>query len=244
MNAYIDISYIFHLLLIMSSLKLTKIISNNTLTRKKVIVLEITSLILYINVLLFTNQSVIFNTFYYIIIFFLFCKSKFIIALLSFLFSYYSQIAIIRIFTNTIYLYKGVLMLFTPYSFFYILMCPLIILIIQIVTRSIKSLILLKKYRYEIKLTIQNKIYNLSAYFDSGNTLKFKDIPVIFLTNELKDKNIEYERLLIEGIGKETSEYLKGKILFQNEEKDVYCAYVNKKSFNGCKCLLNVYLLG
>ena len=33
-------------------------------------------------------------------------------------------------------------------------------------------------------------------------------------------------------------------ILFKDKEKDVYFAYVNKKSFNGCKCLLNVYLLG
>lgn len=135
-------------------------------------------------------------------------------------------------------------MIYRPNGFFYILLCPLLILIIEVITRSIKSLILLKKYRYNVKLTIQNKIYNLSAYFDSGNTLKFKDIPVIFLTNELKDKNFIYEKLLVEGIGKQESHYLKGKIVFENKEKDVYCAYVKKKSFNGCKCLLNVYLLG
>jgi len=135
-------------------------------------------------------------------------------------------------------------MIHNPDGFFYILICPILLIIIEIITRSIKALVLLKKYRYEVKVTIQNKSYNLNAYFDSGNTLKFKDLPVIFLTNELKDKNVEYEKILVEGIGKESSEYLKGKILFDNKEKDVYCAYVNKKSFNGCKCLLNVYLLG
>ena len=134
-------------------------------------------------------------------------------------------------------------MIYTPSSFFYILICPVLLLIVELITRSIKSLIFLNKYRYDIKLTIQNKIYNLTAYFDSGNTLKFKDTPVIFLTNELKDKNVEYEKMLVEGIGFQNSDYLKGKILFRNEEKEVYCAYVNKRSFNGCKCLLNVYLL-
>lgn len=243
MEAYIDISYIFHLLLILSSLKFMNITSSYSLSRRKTIFLEITSLITYINVLLFSNQSVIYNVFYYIIVFFIFYKSKFLKPLISFIFAYYSQVAMIRIFTNGIYLYKWIVMIHTPSSFFYILICPLLLLIVELITRSIKSLIFLKKYRYDIKLTIQNKIYNLSAYFDSGNTLKFKDIPVIFLTNELKDKNVEYEKMLVEGIGTQNSDYLKGKILFRNEEKDVYCAYVDKKSFNGCKCLLNVYLL-
>ena len=244
MEAYIDISYIFHLLLVLSSLKFMKSISCYSLNRRKTFFLEITSLIVYINVLLFSNESSIYNAFYYIIIFFIFYKRKFIIPLISFIFAYYSQVAIIRIFTNGIYLYKWVVMIYTPSSFFYILICPLLFLIVELITRSVKSLIFLKKYRHQIKLTIHNKIYNLSAYFDSGNTLKFKDLPVIFLTSELKDKNVEYEKILVEGIGKENSEYLKGKILFDNKEKEVYCAYVNKKSFNGCKCLLNVYLLG
>ncbi len=134
-------------------------------------------------------------------------------------------------------------MLNTPKSFSYILIIPIILIIIELVTRSIKSLIFLKKYRYEVKVTIKDKIYNLKAYFDSGNTLKFNNLPVIFLTDELKDKNIDYEQFVVDGIGKENSEYLKGKILFKNKEKEVYCAYVKKKSFNGCKCLLNVYLL-
>lgn len=243
MEAYIDISYIFHLLLILCSLRFMKIISSYALNRKKIFFLEITSLIIYINVLMFSNQSVIYNIFFYIILFFIFYKSKFIVPLISFIFAYYSQVAIVRIFTNGIYLYKWVIMIHTPSSFFYILVCPLLLLIVELITRSIKSLIFLKKYKYQIKLTIKNKIYNLSAYFDSGNTLKFKDTPVIFLTNELKDKNVEYEKMLVEGIGIQNSDYLKGKILFRNEEKEVYCAYVNKRSFNGCKCLLNVYLL-
>ena len=102
----------------------------------------------------------------------------------------------------------------------------------------------LKKYRYTVRLTIKDKSYLTTAYFDSGNTLKIKDTPVVFLTNELKDKDENYEKMIVKGIGEGKSEYHKGKILFNNNEKDVYFAYVNKKSFNGCKCLLNVYLLG
>lgn len=243
MNAYIDISYIFHLLLCISSVKFTKIISNYKINRKKMLFLQLTGVVLYINVFIFASRSEMLNLFYYIIIFILFYKKHFFKPLLVFLFSYYSQISIIRLFTNGIYLYKGILMIHNPNSFMYIFICPILLTILELITRSIKSLILLKKYRHEIKLIIKDNIYKLSAYFDSGNTLKYKDLPVIFLTNDLKDKNVEYEKLLIEGIGKNSSEYQRGKIIFNGTKKDVYCAYVNKKSFNGCKCLLNVYLL-
>lgn len=244
MEAYIDLSYIFHLLLYISSVNLSNMLSSTKIKRKHLIVLEITSLFLYFNVLLFAKKAIYFNIIYYLIMFYLFFKNNFFFVLFSFVFSYYSQIAIIRIFTNDIYLYKGILMIYNPKGVIYILMCPLITLIINIITRSIKSLMFLRKYRYNVRLDIHNKIYNTSAYFDSGNTMKFKDLPVVFLTEELKDKNVSYERILVEGIGKECSDYLKGKIYFEDKEKEVYFAYVKKRSFNGCKCLLNVYLLG
>lgn len=211
---------------------------------KKLFLLELSSIVIYINIFIYPNIANYLNIFFYFILFGLFYRKKFFKPLLTFVFSYYSQIGIIRIFTNEIYLYKGVLMINRPNAFLYILICPLLILIIEISTRSIKALMLLKKYKYNVKVNIRDTIYETNAYFDSGNTLKFKDLPVVFLIEELKDKNISYEKILIEGIGKESSDYLKGKILFENEEKDVYFAYVKKKSFNGCKCLLNVYLLG
>jgi len=244
MEAYIDISYIFHILLIISSLKFMKIISTYTMNKKKYAFFAFSSLILYFNVLLYPNSSIYLNVFYYIFMFFIFYKSKFVLPLLTFIFAYYSQLALITILTNNIYLYKGVIMIYRPIGFMYILIAPILLVIVHLVTKSIKALMFLKKYRYQVKVIVNNQSYDISAYFDSGNTLKFKDLPVIFLTNEFKDKNIKYEKILTSGIGKQESDYLKGKILFQEQEKDVYCAYVNKKSFNGCKCLLNVYLLG
>lgn len=244
MEAYIDLSYIFHLLLCISSLKFSKIICNKFLTREKLLLFEISSLVIYLNALLFPNIAIYLNLIYYLLIFYLFNKKEFFSFLLSYIFSYYSQVSIIRIFTNNIYLYKSVVMIYNPTGFFYILMCPLLLLIVNLVTKSIKSLIVLKKYRYNVKVNIENRIYEASAYFDSGNTLKYKDLPVVFLTKELKDNKLKYEKFLVSGIGKESSEYRKGKIIFEDKERDVYFAYVNKKNFNGCKCLLNVYLLG
>lgn len=244
MEAYIDLSYIFHLLISIVANRLMKIILNVSFNRKELILFEISSIILYVNVLLYANISIYLNLLYFVIIFLFFYKDNFLKPLLTFLFSYYSQISIIRLFTNSIYLYKNVAIVGVPIGFAYILISPLILVTIAVITRSIKALIVLKKYRYNVKLMIENKLYETDAYFDSGNTLKFKDLPVVFLTSELKDKNVSYERILIEGIGKECSEYLKGTIWFENRENEVYFAYVNKKSFNGCKCLLNVYLLG
>ena len=107
MNAYIDLSYIFHLLLYISSVNLSNILSSNKITRKQLIILEITSVILYLNVLIFTSKSFYLNLIYYGVTFYMFFKRNFLFSLISFVFSYYSQIAIIRIFTNDIYLYKG-----------------------------------------------------------------------------------------------------------------------------------------
>lgn len=244
MNAYLDLSYIFHLLLCISGARFSKTISNTSFSRKKLIFFEITSMSIYLNVLIFSEVSYYLNILYYLIVFLFLYKKNFFIPLISFVFSYYSQIAIIMIFTNGIYLYKGALMIHNPLGFFYVLICPLLLFVVDIITRSIKALVMLKKYKYSVKLNIRGKSYTTNAYFDSGNTLKFKDLPVVFLTEELKDKNVNYEKLLIDGIGKSSSDYLKGSIIFDNREKEVYFAYVKKKSFNGCNCLLNVYLLG
>lgn len=243
MNAYIDLSYIFNVFLIINSAIISKNISNIKLKKKGILLLSISSLLTYINVLLIPDRSIYLNIIYCLILFSLLYKKKFLSSLISFVFSYYSQVSIIRIFTNEVYLYIGVVMLYSPTAFMYILISPLIIFIIGLISKSIKSLRLLKKYRYDVELLVDEKTIKTNAYFDSGNTVKFKNLPVIFLTTELKDKNVCYEKMLIEGIGYQNSEYRKGKILFEKKQKDVYFAYVNKKSFNGCKCLLNVYLL-
>ena len=214
------------------------------MNKKRFIFFAFSSLLLYFNVLLYPESSTYLNAFYYMFGFFVIYKGKFITPLLSFLFAYYSELGLMTIFTNNIYLYKGIIMLYRPIGFLYILIAPLLLIIVNLITRCIKSLIFLKKYRYKVKVTVNDTIYDIDAYFDSGNTLKYKDLPVIFLINELKDKKLKYEKMLASGIGKQESEYLKGKIIFDDKEKDVYCAYVNKRSFNGCKCLLNVYLLG
>lgn len=243
MNAYIDLSYIFHIFLVINSSILSKNISNIKFKMKNILLICATGILLYFNILFAHSRGFYLNIIYYIFLFYLFYKNKFVLPLMTFIFSYYSQVAIIKIFTNTIYLYKGIVMLYTPESFMYILISPLIIFIIELITKSVKSLKLLKKYRYDVEVIVEEKTFKTNAYFDSGNTVKFKNLPVVFLTKELKDKNACYEKLLIEGIGYQNSEYKKGKILFEEKEKDVYFAYVNKKSFNGCKCLLNVYLL-
>lgn len=244
MNAYIDISFIFHIILVLFSNRFVKIFTNKTIGKIKLIFLIVTSIIIYFNILLFANFSLYLNTFYYIFIFIVLYRTKFITPLLSYIFSYYSLVSIIRIFTNAVYFYKGVVLIAVPYAFFYILFVPLITLIIELIIKSIKAIRMLKKYRYNVKVMVGDNTYLINAYFDSGNTLKFKNLPVIFLVDELKNKKETYSEMYISGIGKETGEYKKGKILFDNKEKDVYCAYVKKKSFNGCKCLLNVYLLG
>ncbi|HHU60109.1 TPA: hypothetical protein GXZ34_04255, partial [bacterium] len=74
-------------------------------------------------------------------------------------------------------------------------------------------------------------------------TLTINNLPVIFISESFLKTNLntdEIEYAVVGGMGK--SKCVKGEIIFKEEKKDVYYAFSNRRFFNGCDCLLNVYL--
>ena len=91
-------------------------------------------------------------------------------------------------------------------------------------------------------ITINDKIFSLLGYLDSGNTLIIEDKPVIFLKEEYF-KDINYKEMIVQGIGYSKCKYFCTKVRLNNKETEVICAS-SKSGFKGCDCLININLMG
>jgi hypothetical protein len=243
MDAFIDLSYIFKICVSSVGFWFVNCLISEKISMKSILIYNAFSFVLYSNFIFFGNNTKTYNIIFMIISFYLIYKKRLFKGLFFYIFSYYSIVSICRIFTNEIYFFCGLLLLNSVNGMRYIYVPVLFYLLFFIIIKNIKSFEFFKKYRFKVKLFIGNKEYYLDGYFDSGNTFKYKNLPVVFLVNKLKNNEIKYEKMMVEGIGYSNSDYCKGEIVFKDNKKDVYFAYVNKKTFNGCDCLLNVYLL-
>ena len=124
---------------------------------------------------------------------------------------------------------------------------PISFLILKIVTYLVDKMYHLGNYSLNLILNFEGKHAKVKGYYDTGNTLKYKGLPVIFFKRsafpfELPKKYETIEYQTISGFNS-TKLYLASVILNDQKESLVYVALVgNENSFNGCECLLNVYL--
>lgn len=241
MNAYIDLSYIFHVLVLLTLPYYFKKILNVRMKKMELIGLIIFSIVLYFNVFLFDNYGYI-NLVFLLAYFLLVYHKKFLKYYLLYLFAYYSNIATCMIFTTNIYLLNGVVLLNTPTSFFYISLELVNIMLIEIILFSIRSIKLLRNYKIKIRIRFKDKFSDFIGYIDSGNTLIVDGLPVIFLKDSyfLKD---DYKEMVVNGIGTRKCKYFKTSVIINDMEREVICASGNSKGFKGCDCLINIHLL-
>ena len=240
MNAYLDLSFIFHILILFTLSYYYKRILNKKLDKLILISLIIYSLVLYFNVFIFSNYSYI-NLVFLLVYYLLLYRKKFIKYYFLYLFVYYSNVATTMIFTSDIYLYNGVVFLNSETSFIYILTILMNIIFIEIIFFSIKSIKLLRNYKSTIMIKLKDKFISFSAYIDSGNTVCVDGIPVIFLKENYFSSNDK--EMIINGIGSRVCKYFKTKVIYENKEMEVIVASGSKNGFKGCECLLNIHLL-
>lgn len=241
MDAYIDLSYIFHVLVLLTIPYYFKKILDVTMKKMELIGLVIFSIVLYFNVFLFGNYGYI-NLIFLLFYFLLTYQKKFLKYYLVYLFAYYSSIATCMIFTTNIYLLNGVVLLNTPVSFFYILFELVNIILIEIILFSIKTIKLLKNYKVKIRIRVKDEFSDFIGYIDSGNTLIVEGLPVVFLKDSYFKKD-NYKEMVVNGIGTRKCKYFKTSVIINNKEKEVICASGNSKGFKGCDCLINIHLL-
>ncbi len=247
MSFYLDLSIISHILLMIFSLSFINVVDVSRLKMKgkiKFIIIEIPLILtLYINKWIALILIVVLTS----IIFILFFKKKFLTPLLEYLFSYYylafimSLISPYTTFVNFSLVFldvKGLISLITiPVSF----------LILRIVTYLVDKMYHLGNYSLNLILNFEGKHARVKGYYDTGNTLKYKGLPVIFFKRssfpfELPKKFEIIEYQTVNGYNS-TKLYPASVIINEKKESLVYVALVgNENSFNGCECLLNVYL--
>ncbi len=115
---------------------------------------------------------------------------------------------------------------------------------ILLIENVLKSLVFQQKFEMDIELEINGKTYQCHGYLDSGNTLLFNELPVIFLSDTigvdlfgLESYPVEYQTIEQSMI---CLVYL-CKIRFEGNEKEAYFGII-KDFGNHIDCLLNVAL--
>lgn len=126
-------------------------------------------------------------------------------------------------------------------SFMAYFLYPLVVLMVHYVSVLFRRFLHIKKFQYKVILFINGKVYRKTGYYDSGNTLIYKNLPVVFLNLDLfKEKQfLTYQRVNENNL---ISSYIEGKIMIKNKVKKVIFAQ-SSKSFNGSDCLLNVLVI-
>lgn len=240
MDAYVDLSYMFNVLILFTLPYYYKRILNVKMKKIELFSLIVFSLVLYFNVFIledYNHINLVFIFGYFLLIY----QKKILKYLSLYLFTYYSNVAICMIFDTNVYLFKDVVFLNTPSSFFTICFELVNIIVIEIIMLSIKAIKMYKNYRMPIEVKLDNKFVSFSGYLDSGNTLLVEELPVIFLKEEYF-KNDKYEEMIVKGVGRSKCKYFKTKVIIQNKEKEVICAS-SKSGFKGCDCLININLM-
>ena len=199
------------------------------------------SLILYSNVFIFEEYSNI-NLIFILVYFGILYRKKFIKYFLIFILSYYGNVSTSMLFTSKIYLYNNLIFIHDPSGFIYIIHQLINIFLIEIICYGVKSIKLLKNYKTNISIKLNDHFSDFSGYIDSGNTLIIDDMPVIFL-KEKYFVNKKYKELMVKGMGERKCKYFTTQVILDNKIKNVICASGNNNGFKGCDCLVNIYLL-
>lgn len=142
------------------------------------------------------------------------------------------------------FLYKGILMISTPFSVLFIFLVPIYITIIHLTISYIYKKIVNNRFVIRCIVRVDDKLFKGNGYFDSGNSLLFNDKPVIFIND--KPINNNGEIIEVRGINDVSFKYLafKATLFFKGNAKHVYAVFINDiKSFNNCKFLLNKHIL-
>lgn len=247
MNVYFDLMLVAHIILSMISGKFLNTISINRLKGRGLFKLTLANSFIILLVYFKWWISLAIIVVLHALLFYLFFKNKFLGPLIAYLSCYYANAFFMSLFTSFVSVTNFVFVIHEPKGLFTLILAPIFLVALYLVTKGVDSLYHLGNYKIDIILSVNNKKAKFRSYFDTGNTLKYKGVPVIFC---LKDCWPFEEFRVIGKVAFKTvdsgAEMALTEALItlnENEKTLVYVALVdNKKGFNGCECLLNAYL--
>lgn len=248
MNVYFDLMIVAHIIIVMVSVKFMNTVSTNRLKGRGIFKLTITTIPLFVGIYFPTWIAVILIILLHILIFFLFFKKYFFSPLIYYLSCYYGLCYAMSLITTKVSVYHFVFVIHSPYGLLSLMVLPIFLLILYLVVRGVDCLYHLGNYKMDVILTVNDQKARFRSYYDTGNTVKYHGVPVIFCLRKnwpfmLNDdeKYISYEMI------KEKSKVsLQEALISMNDLSEktlVYVALIDRKEgFNGCECLLNAYL--
>lgn len=201
----------------------------------------------------FVIDNILFYLSYYLIILFaLLPRDHKFKAMLLYGIAYFILLSTSLILNKGIDHYHLVPLIHTPKATLSLLLIPLPYLAFLMISMIIKNKIKIYHFIYQINIKYKESIYAMKGYLDSGNTLVYEGVPVIFIKREvLEDINLDNPIRIsyktIDNIIKEEWCY-QGVIcisrFYKKTYKKVLFAIVNNQhSFNDCDCLLNAHLI-
>ena len=243
MNAYIDLSFIVFLFNYCLSLLYSFIIFDKIKYHIKIIIISIILSIIsfIINMFFIPYFFIIFTILYALILGVI--KLNYIKIIILSLIIYYFNCALLLLIGGC-FLYKGALLISTPFVSLFILIQPIYVTIIHIISSFIYKYIKNRNFVFNCNIMIGEKNLKGKGYYDSGNFLLHNDLPVIFV-RKIYDSS-DGHLIKIKGINNCELMYIAydGILIIKNRNINVYVVFVGEKmSFNGCDFLLNKYVM-
>lgn len=247
MDIYLDLSFISNI--VVHSLSLLYIFFmfefKNKILKNILIVFLLSVIVLTLPFFVIDNPYV-YIIYDILILYALLPKKNKIYMILSYISIYYILIGLAQLFNSGVIVKVQMIVINKPVSTLSVILLFIPIIIIYIFSFILKKKILLHHYKYNIHLIINNNIYKIKGYFDTGNTLLIDGKPVIFvkeniLINEKLNDGypIKYNTVnnkIREDIGYE------GEIIIKNKYiKILFSVVSNNYYFNNCDCLLNAF---
>ena len=246
MDVYLDLSLFLLLIEIMVCIKALELLMVYRIKRSVKITLIAVNLILFFTIKL----SLIVSIFLFLIFnmtILIFMNKKKVGDFLIFIIIFFVINFLIVIISKDIKLLNIYLVIIKPIGTFYALIIPLFGLMLSLSAKFIDYVFRLHNYKMNCFIIKNGKKYAYLGYYDSGNTLKYDNVPVIFCVKKywMYDFNNEIE-IEVDTISGKTKHTAYNALINIEDSKEDYFVYVvvidQDDQFNGCELLLNAYL--
>lgn len=251
MDIYLDLSFFANIIVhSLSLIYIYMMFEFKNKYYKNILIVILLSIIVFTLPIFVINNVLIYIVYDILILVALLPNKQKIYMIISYISIYYILIGLAQLFNSGIIVKTQMIVINKPISTLATILLFIPIIIIYFISYILKKEFLLFHYKYTVYIKINESIYKIKGYFDSGNTLLVEGKPVIFIKkNILINEKLKNGQTLIyktlnntirEDVGYE------GEIMIKTNYKKIYKKIIfslvgDDYYFNNCDCLLNAY---
>ncbi len=248
MNIYFDLTMLSNLTLSMVSLFFVKIVATYRAKKGVLCILILGQTISVYTHYLNEIIGYLILAFFLLTMMIIIYKKKWFHASVLYLLCYYGLGFFLFMLDSNITIYRGIVTILEPTAMVKMLLIPIFALSLLLAATFVDKLYHLNNYKTQCMITYKNHHLVLSSYFDTGNTLKYLNTPVIFIAKNRWPYGVDSKTEKIEVQTVDSHHQYDGfkALLDLNDGAESYFVYVvladQVADFNGCDCLLNAFL--